>query len=91
VSSNYWAIITGKKIQPVLVVNNCYKFILGTSDHEIPLAIGLLKGISWVSSQYNSGLLLFNRMSSNYWAVITGEKIQPVLVVNNCSKCIQGT
>jgi hypothetical protein len=30
-------------------------------------------------------------VSSNYWAVITGEKIQPVLVVNNCSKCIQGT
>jgi len=28
------------------------------SDHEIPLAIGLLKGISWVSSYYNTGLLL---------------------------------
>jgi len=38
------------------------------------LAIGLLKGISWVSSQYNSGLLLFNRVSSIYLAVITGEK-----------------
>jgi len=44
------------------------------SDHEIPLAIGVLKGISWVSSYYNSGLLLFNRVSSNYCAVITGEK-----------------
>jgi hypothetical protein len=44
------------------------------SDHEIPLAIGLLKGISWVSSHHKSGLLLFNRVSSNYEAVITGEK-----------------
>jgi hypothetical protein len=52
------------------------------SDHEIPLAIGLLKGISWVRTYYNSGALLFNRVSSNYWAVIPGEKIQPVLVVN---------
>jgi hypothetical protein len=77
VSSNYWASITGEKIQPVLVVNNCSMCIQGTSyisDHEIPLAIGLQKGISWVSPQYNSGLLLFNRVSSNYWAVITGEK-----------------
>ncbi len=30
------------------------------SDHEIPLAIGLLKGISWVLSYHKSGLLLFN-------------------------------
>jgi hypothetical protein len=30
------------------------------------LAIGLLKGISWLSSHYNSGLLLFNTVSSNY-------------------------
>jgi len=44
------------------------------SDHEIPLAIGLLKGISWVRTYYNSGALLFNRVSSNYWAVIPGEK-----------------
>ena len=44
------------------------------SDHEIPLAIGLLKGISWVSSYYNSGLLLFNDMFTNYWSSITGEK-----------------
>jgi hypothetical protein len=44
------------------------------SDHEIPLAIGLLKGISWVWSYYNSGLLLFNRLSSNYCTVINGEK-----------------
>jgi hypothetical protein len=33
------------------------------SDHEIPLAIGVLKGISWVSSYYNSGLLLFINMT----------------------------
>jgi hypothetical protein len=44
------------------------------SDHEIPLAIGLLKGISCVSSLYNSGLLLFTTLSSNYCTVITGEK-----------------
>jgi hypothetical protein len=44
------------------------------SDHEIPLAIGVLKGISWVSSHYNSGLLLFYRVLSKYLAVITGEK-----------------
>ena len=44
------------------------------SDHEIPLAIGLLKGISRVSSQYNSGLLLFYRVLSNYKSVITGGK-----------------
>jgi hypothetical protein len=30
--------------------------------------------ISWVSSHYSSGLLLFDRVSSNYWGVITGEK-----------------
>jgi hypothetical protein len=30
------------------------------------LAIGLLKGISWVSSHYNSCLLLFKLFSSNY-------------------------
>jgi hypothetical protein len=44
------------------------------SDHEIPLAIGMLKGISWVLSHYKSGLLLFDRVSSNYQAEITGEK-----------------
>jgi len=44
------------------------------SDPEIPLAIGLLKGISWVSSYYNTGLLLFNDMYTNYWRSITGEK-----------------
>jgi len=38
------------------------------------LAIGLLKGITWVSTHYKSGLLLVNRVSSNDWAVITGEK-----------------
>jgi hypothetical protein len=66
-----------KKIQPVSAVNNYYKYMVGIlyiSDREIPLAIGLLRGISWVRSQFNSGLLLFNRVSSNYWAVITGEK-----------------
>ena len=44
------------------------------SNHEIPLAIGLLKGTSWVSSHYNLGLLLINEMSSNYETAITGEK-----------------
>jgi hypothetical protein len=44
------------------------------SDHEIPLAIGVLKGISCVSSHYNTGLLLLIRVSSNYSAVIIGEK-----------------
>jgi hypothetical protein len=38
------------------------------------MAAGVLKGISWVSSHYNSGLLLINDMTSNYWTVITGEK-----------------
>jgi hypothetical protein len=60
-----------------LVVNNGFKYIIGTkyiSDHEIPLAIGLLKGISWVSLHYNLGLLLINEMSSNYETLITGEK-----------------
>ena len=41
------------------------------SDYEIPLAIGVLKGISWVSSYYNTGLLLFNIVSSNYKVDIT--------------------
>ncbi len=44
------------------------------SDHEIPLAIGLLKGISWVSSHYNLGLLLINEKSSNYLSIICGDK-----------------
>jgi hypothetical protein len=38
------------------------------------MAVGVLKAISWVSSHYNSGLLLINEMSSNHWTVITGEK-----------------
>jgi hypothetical protein len=54
------------------------------SDHEIPLALGLLKGISCVLLHYNTGLLLFNRISSNDWAVIPGEKIQVFLLVNKC-------
>ena len=40
-----------KKIQPVILVNDCYKCIECIkliSDHEIPLAISVLKGISWV-------------------------------------------
>ncbi len=40
---------------------NCSK-----GSHNIPLAIGLLKGISWVSSYYNTFSLLFNRVTSNY-------------------------
>jgi len=38
------------------------------------MAAGVLKGISWVYSHYNTGLLLINDMTSNYWTVITGEK-----------------
>ena len=45
------------------------------SDHEIPLAIGVLKGISCVSSHYNTGLLLFYKLLSYYKAVISDEKI----------------
>jgi hypothetical protein len=44
------------------------------SDLSIPLAIGLLKGISCVSTHLNTGLLLFTDMLSNYWRSITGEK-----------------
>jgi hypothetical protein len=54
------------------------------SDHKITLAICLLKGISCVLTSYSTGLLLFNKVSSNYWAVITDEKIQPFLLLNNC-------
>jgi len=38
------------------------------------MAARVLKGISWVSSHYNTGLLLINDMTSKYWTVITGEK-----------------
>jgi len=38
------------------------------------LAIDVLKGISCVSSHDNTGLLLFTRVSSNYWTVIIGGK-----------------
>jgi hypothetical protein len=65
-----------KKIEPVLVVNYSYKYIECTkliSDHEIPLAICLLKEISCVSTHYNTGLLLFYSMSNNNWAVSSGE------------------
>jgi len=44
------------------------------SHHEIPLAIGLLKGISCVSAHYNTGLLSLKDMLTNYWSSITGEK-----------------
>jgi hypothetical protein len=56
------------KIEPLLLVTHCYQCsnrVKLTPDHEIPLAIGLLKGISWVSSHYNSGSMLINEMSSN--------------------------
>jgi hypothetical protein len=43
-------------------------------DHEIPLAIVLLTGISCVSTHYNTGLLLFNDMFTNYWSSISCEK-----------------
>jgi hypothetical protein len=76
-STNYWA-ITGEKKEPVLVVNYSYKYIDCTkriSNHEVPLAICLLKGISCVSTHYNTGLLLFYSMSNNYWVVSSREKI----------------
>jgi hypothetical protein len=44
------------------------------SHREIPLAIGLLKGISCVSAHYNTGLLSFNDMFTNYCSTITGGK-----------------
>jgi hypothetical protein len=79
VSSNYLAVITGEKIQPVLVVNKCYKYIKGIlfiSDHEISLALGLLKGISCVLSHYNTCLLLFIDMVTNFCShIISGEQI----------------
>jgi len=34
----------------------------------------LLKGISCVLSHNNTGLLLFNDMSTNYWTIIAGGK-----------------
>jgi hypothetical protein len=38
------------------------------------MAIYLLKGISFVLSHNNTGLLLFNDMYTNYWTIIAGEK-----------------
>jgi uncharacterized membrane protein len=76
-STNYWAIIAGEKIQPFLLVISCYQcsnWLKLTTDHEIPLALYLLKGISCVLSYKNTGLLLFNDMSTNYWTTIAGEK-----------------
>jgi hypothetical protein len=76
-TSDYWARITGEKTQPLLVVTYCYQcsnWPKLTPGHEIPLAICLRKGISCVSTHYNTGLLLFYNMSSKYWAVASGEK-----------------
>jgi len=88
--TNYWISISGEKIQPFLHLINCYQcstYTKFTPDHEIPLAIGLLKGISWVSTHYKSGLLLVNiLLGCNYWR----KNLQPVLVVNNCYKYIKG-
>jgi len=91
-SSNY-AISCGKKIQPVLVVTQCSKYdegILQSSDHEIPLAMCLLKGISCVWTWCSTGLLLCNRMSSSNYAISCGKEIQHVLVVTKCSKYGEG-
>jgi hypothetical protein len=66
-STNNWAVSSVEKKQPILVVNYCYNYSKCTkliSDHEIPLAICLLKGISCVSTQHNT----------DYWAVSSGEK-----------------
>jgi hypothetical protein len=46
-----WVLLVAKKIQPFLLVTNCYQcstYTKVTSDHEIPLAMCLLKGISCV-------------------------------------------
>jgi hypothetical protein len=40
----------------------------------MPLAICLLKGISCVLSHYNTGLLFFNDMLTNYCSIISGKK-----------------
>jgi hypothetical protein len=89
---NYWSSISGeKKIQPFLHFTYCYQcsnWPKLTPDHEKPLAIVLLKGISCVSTHYNTGLLLFNDMFTNYWSSISGEKkIQPFLHFTYCYQC----
>jgi len=64
-SNNYWAVSSGEKIRASFCCYYSYNYIECTkliSDHEIPLAICLLKGISCVSTQYNTGLLLFYSM-----------------------------
>jgi hypothetical protein len=89
-STNYWAIIAGEKIQPFLLVISCYQcsnWLKLTPYHEIPLAISLLKCILCVLSHNNTGLWLFNDMSTNYWTTIAGEKIQPFLLVTSCYQC----
>jgi hypothetical protein len=84
--TNYWSSNSGeKKNQPFLHFTNCYQcsnWPKLTSDHEIPLAIGLLKGISCVSSHWNTGLLLFNDMMTNYWSSITSEKNSAFLTLH---------
>jgi hypothetical protein len=53
-------VLLTKKIKPILLVNNCYNYMKGieiTSDHEIFLGIGPLKGISCVWTWYSTGLL----------------------------------
>ena len=67
--------LLAKTTQPFLLGNSCYKqikCIKPMSDHEIPLAICLLKGISCVSTHYNTVSLLCSSMSSNYWALYCG-------------------
>jgi len=76
--SNYWTRITGEKntacynsyttIITIPMVDNTYQTM------KYILAIGVLKGISCVSTHYKCGLLLFNKMKCNYWTRITGEK-----------------
>ena len=90
-------VITGlyllaKEVQPFLLVDNCYKHIKCIkiiSNHDKPLVISLLKGFACVSTHYNTGLLLFNSMSSNYWAVFTGKKNTAFPLVENCYKYIK--
>jgi hypothetical protein len=51
-------------------------------DHEIPLAISVLNGISCLSTHYNYGLLLCNIERQVIAGLeILAKKIQPVLIV----------
>jgi hypothetical protein len=50
------------------------------SDHEIPLAIGLLKGISWVPSYYNTDITALGYSCLIKCQVILGMQLYHMLV-----------